>query len=215
MGTACGCEDRLPKQDVRMLPEGTDLTLLETMPGEEFNVGVLRPPQGLVPRKMSSKETKAPHSPASGRTKPPDRPESFALSEFAAEDNDNEESQQLQYNDMSRDTVSSTAYSEDQSWLQTPPDIIFEFRVQKAARDDWLGMDVRHVQGHLHVLLIHPSGAVGRANAIAKLPLVAGDVIQKVNGAGRSDAQMVADCKSVDADLRFTVARWHRKKQSL
>jgi len=78
---------------------------------------------------------------------------------------------------------------------------VVELIVVKNSLSDNLGMEVKHIDGHLCVNLISEGGAVARANkeSSAALPpgeiLKVGDVIFRVNDITEPDSAMIAECQ--------------------
>lgn len=78
---------------------------------------------------------------------------------------------------------------------------VVELIVVKASLTDFLGMEVKHIDGHLCVNSISEGGAVARANneSLSALPpgeiLKVGDVIFRVNDIVEPDSAMIAECQ--------------------
>lgn len=78
---------------------------------------------------------------------------------------------------------------------------VVELIVVKRSLSDELGMDVKHIDGHLSIIRIMDGGAVARANmdALHSLPigdtLEVGDVIFRVNDITEPDSLMIQECQ--------------------
>eukprot|EP00931_Biecheleriopsis_adriatica_P067505 TRINITY_DN41632_c0_g1_i1.p1 TRINITY_DN41632_c0_g1~~TRINITY_DN41632_c0_g1_i1.p1 ORF type:complete len:153 (-),score=37.93 TRINITY_DN41632_c0_g1_i1:77-535(-) len=83
------------------------------------------------------------------------------------------------------------------------PRRFFDISVGKTGPEDRLGMDVKHLPGHLEVVKIFPDGAVERTNKAAALrnedQLLPGDLIHSINGVEGNDRKMVEQCRSQNA----------------
>jgi len=81
----------------------------------------------------------------------------------------------------------------------------FQASVRRESPDDYLGLDVKQVQGNcLQVVHVCPDGAAAQAEMLKK-----GDIIQRVNGVGGSCVRMVSECEA-EANLIFDVFRPYR-----
>jgi len=79
---------------------------------------------------------------------------------------------------------------------------VVEVVVQKTGPDEWLGMDVSHVHGHLAVMQVFQDGAIDRTKQalLQQVPagdtLEVGDIIIQVNDVMEPDTAMVEECRS-------------------
>jgi len=96
---------------------------------------------------------------------------------------------------------------------EPPRTTVVEVVVQKAGPDDFLGMDVTHMYGHLIVQQIFADGAVDRTNQACLQQVPAGDTVEigdiifQVNDITEPDAAVVEECRCATT-LRIRAMRF-------